>query len=367
MKVLVVCLFYREAGPVFSLGLSSGFASNNIDTFAVVSNKVTNKLEWDEAFDDDHIYYFKSESFKKKPFSFIKELMEVRKKFRKMTFDYVVLTFPTKGDYLISRFVSGKKCMMVLHDAIPHSSTDSRITLKLRNLLKRADYLIILSKLYKDYVEKEYGFDNNHVLYLRLGMLQYPRATNSKASTQYKRNFLFFGRIDGYKGLNVLAEAYKDLISKYENISLTVAGNGDFSDYKDSFKDLKNVNLIIRYIDDDEIMNLFMQENTVVVLPYIDASQSGVIPMAYFYGVPVIATDVGAIKEQLFDGEVGFLCEASNSASLKNAMEKFVSDTDYYINECEKMKEYSEKLTWKEIVKGFKDELLLSDRSEENA
>ncbi len=351
MKVLIVCLYYKESAPVFSLGLSEGFKNNNIETFAVVSSDATNINDWHSSFDDNHIYFFDGMPDKRRPFSFVRELQHISSKFRHIQFDYVMLTFPSKSDLLISRVVTKKHIIMFLHDVIPHSSTKDKITKKLKKTINKAEYIIILSKMYANTVKYEYGFDDNNIFVIRHGMPNYPTSGGNIYQQNGNTHYLFFGRIDGYKGLHTLADAYRHLSKKYENITLTIAGNGDFEPYQADYKGLPNADLQIRYIDDVEIAGLFSAEKTVVVLPYLDASQSGVIPMAFYYGVPVIATDVGGIKEQLFDGKVGVLCRPNEPIELAEAMEMFINNDIFYDEQRICMKQYAEKLTWTNVVK----------------
>ena len=168
-------------------------------------------------------------------------------------------------------------------------------------------------------------------------------------------NFLFFGRIEAYKGLHVLAESYRLLTQNYSNVSLTIAGCGDFTDYNDKFQELPNNTIINRYINEEEIESLFDTGNTVVVLPYIDATQSGVIPIAFDFGVPVIASNTGGLAEQLFDGEYGLLFEAGNSQALADAMAAFVNSPKTYQIQAEKMKEGRDLLKWENVAKELID------------
>lgn len=86
---------------------------------------------------------------------------------------------------------------------------------------------------------------------------------------------------------------------------MTVAGSGDFSKYDSMFKELPQVDIVNRYIEDKEIDNYFSIPNTILVLPYLDASQSGVIPVALEYKIPIIASDAGGLKEQMNNGDFG--------------------------------------------------------------
>jgi glycosyltransferase involved in cell wall biosynthesis len=63
-----------------------------------------------------------------------------------------------------------------------------------------------------------------------------------------------------------------------------------------------------------------------VVLPYIDASQSGIIPLAYSFKKPVVVTDVGSIPESVDDGVTGFIVPPKDPAALAEAILKLLED-----------------------------------------
>ena len=66
---------------------------------------------------------------------------------------------------------------------------------------------------------------------------------------------------------------------------------------------------------DEEVEEFFSRADFVVV-PYIEASQSGVIPLSYSFGLPVIASKIGGIPEQVIDRETGYLVEPNNVVDL---------------------------------------------------
>src|SRR5262249_16384695 len=63
----------------------------------------------------------------------------------------------------------------------------------------------------------------------------------------------------------------------------------------------------------------------VVVIPYTNIFQSGVPFLAYSFGLPVIATDVGSLKEDVIDGKTGYICKPHDCADLANSIEKYFS------------------------------------------
>jgi len=68
---------------------------------------------------------------------------------------------------------------------------------------------------------------------------------------------------------------------------------------------------------------LYLKGADVLVLPYKEIFQSGVLFLAYTFGLPVVATDVGSFREDIVDGSTGFLCEPGNPAELAKAVETY--------------------------------------------
>ena len=149
-------------------------------------------------------------------------------------------------------------------------------------------------------------------------------------------NFLFFGRIEYYKGIDLLLEAFSTIEKKYADcVSLLIAGKGDFSPYRESFSKLRNVKLLNYMIPDDEVISLFRGQHVVTVLPYRDATQSGVINLAAQSASLIIATNVGGLPEQLDEGKAGILVEPTVQG-LATAMEDVIEHREKY----EQMIEY---------------------------
>ncbi len=125
-----------------------------------------------------------------------------------------------------------------------------------------------------------------------------------------RKVILFFGFIRKYKGLDILLEAMETLPDDYV---LLIAGEsyGSFDYYMDLIK-RKNlyskVKMFVRYIEDSEVTNFFSAAD-VCVLPYKSATQSGIVGISYYYGLPIIATDVGGLKEMIVPFGTGMMVD----------------------------------------------------------
>lgn len=135
---------------------------------------------------------------------------------------------------------------------------------------------------------------------------------------------LFFGFIRHYKGLDILLEALAK--SKLNDIKLIIAGEyyEDASYYEELIARLGLQDRIIhfaRFIEDHEIPALFCAAN-LLVQPYRSATQSGVAQIAYYYGLPMVVTQVGGLAEIVPHNEAGY-CTAPDSDAIAKAIDNY--------------------------------------------
>jgi glycosyltransferase involved in cell wall biosynthesis len=137
---------------------------------------------------------------------------------------------------------------------------------------------------------------------------------------------LFFGRIWPYKGLDYLIRAQPKIRAAIPDARVVIAGRGEeMSKYRSLMRDPAEFEVHNRWIDEDERV-AFFQRASVVVLPYTEASQSGVVPMAYTFGKPVIATRTGGLPEVVEHGETGLLVSPRDEDALADAIIKLLRD-----------------------------------------
>lgn len=131
---------------------------------------------------------------------------------------------------------------------------------------------------------------------------------------------LFFGRIYEYKGLKYLIEAAKLALPRLPSLRVVVAGRGDEpAEGGVPISAMETFELHNRFIPDLELAQL-LTDADVVALPYIEASQSGVLMVALAFGLPVIATDVGEIANVVRTTGAGRVIPARDSAALADAL-----------------------------------------------
>ena len=78
----------------------------------------------------------------------------------------------------------------------------------------------------------------------------------------------------------------------------------------------------LEYIPDEDV-EVYFKASDVVALPYNHVFQSGVLFLGYSFGLPVIATDVGSLREEIIEGKTGFICRPRDPADLALAIRKY--------------------------------------------
>jgi glycosyltransferase involved in cell wall biosynthesis len=146
---------------------------------------------------------------------------------------------------------------------------------------------------------------------------------------------LFFGQIAPYKGLDYLLDALPRLVGSLPNFRLVIAGRvkQGFDEYWRSIErqlSLPGVagRVILRnnHIPDDEV-EVYFKAADVLILPYVHVFQSGVLFLAYNFGLPVIVTDVGSLKDDVLEDRSGLVCNPRDPLALAEAISRyFASD-----------------------------------------
>ena len=142
------------------------------------------------------------------------------------------------------------------------------------------------------------------------------------------RTVLFFGRIWPYKGLEHLIRAQPLVTARVPDARIVIAGRGeDLQRYRDMMLDPDRFVVINEFVSNERRSELFAQ-SAVVVLPYVEASQSGVVPIAYAFEKPVVVTDVGGLPETVDHEVTGIVVPPRDDAALANAIARLLERPD---------------------------------------
>jgi glycosyltransferase involved in cell wall biosynthesis len=239
----------------------------------------------------------------------------------------------------------GKRIVLTVHNvnAGQRDSNDSVLNrMTLRAQYRLSDHLFVHTEKMKCELVKQFGVAERAVSVIPFGINNSVPNTELTASEakrklgigEAERSILFFGAIRPYKGLSYLADAFVSVAGRDPRYKLIIAGEpkAGAEDYvgevdrKLSALPKAAVLRRMQHIPDEET-ELYFKAADLLVLPYTHIFQSGVLVLAYSFGLPVVASDVGCFREDVVAGETGYLCEPCDAASLAQAIDRyFASD-----------------------------------------
>lgn len=234
------------------------------------------------------------------------------------------------GSLGLGRF-SSIPVVATVHDVTRHMGERGRLSIPstiYRWQWQWADQVIVHSSDAKSVLQLEFGLQPDQVHMIPIGAYEYYRSFDHDVECEDPTTLLFFGRIWGYKGLQVLIDA-EPLISKHiSDLRIIIAGEGEpFGKYERSMINSQHFEVHNYRISDDRVAGLFRQAS-VIILPYLEASQSGVVSIAYAFGKPVIATRVGGLPDVVQDGLTGYLVPPNDPGALAEAAITLLEDAD---------------------------------------
>ena len=171
---------------------------------------------------------------------------------------------------------------------------------------------------------------------------------------------LFFGNIAPYKGVEFLIDAMESIEHRLPRVRLIIAGRPKGAEaYWANLEERigasglgPRVKTRIEYVPDEDT-EIYFKAADVLVLPYTHVFQSGVLFLAYNFGLPVIAADVASMKEDIVEGETGYVFEARSGEDLADKIETYFTSPLYAsLSEARpRIKQYAaEKYSWAKVA-----------------
>lgn len=223
-----------------------------------------------------------------------------------------------------------------IHDAKHHPGDKPPklvLTAKNRLLSRLADGIIVHG------FQQSEVFSNQHPIHpekIHVIYLVYPelfRRCSKYQGRMEPQTILFFGRVLAYKGIDTLIKAAPHILTQVPGAKILIAGTGDYSNIFHAESLYPGLFEIHNYfIKADEVANFFGRA-ALVVLPYTDATQSGIVPIAYMFKKPVVATRVGSIPEVVEDGVTGYLVNPGDDKAMADAVIQLLKNPEL----CRKM------------------------------
>jgi D-inositol-3-phosphate glycosyltransferase len=242
----------------------------------------------------------------------------------------------------------GKKIVLTAHNVnkAKRDASDSALNrLTLRMQYRLTDQIFVHTEKMKGELVQEFGVSAERVAVIPFGIniavadteLTAAEAKRLLGIRPDQRTILFYGRIVPYKGLECLVEAFHRWAACDTNARLLVAGE-PMKGYESYIGDVRRaitegggsdrILCRLEFVPDHET-EVYFKAADVLVLPYRNIFESGVLFLAYRFGLPVIASDVGSFREELTNCGAGLLFESGNSVALADALVAFF-ESEFY-------------------------------------
>jgi D-inositol-3-phosphate glycosyltransferase len=241
----------------------------------------------------------------------------------------------------------GKRIVLTVHNVNAgkrdcNNTVLNRLTLRTQYHL--ADHLFVHTARMRGELLDEFGVEAKRVSVIPFGInnaVRHTQLTSREARERLgigngEKTILFFGRIRPSKGLEYLIAAFREVLGRANDYRLIIAGRPDqdesyWAKLRETIRrEAENGRALLRaeFIPDDET-EIYFKAADVLVLPYKDIYQSGVLFLAYSFGLPVIAADVGSLKDDIVEGKSGFVFKPRDPRDLAKALERYFASELY--------------------------------------
>jgi len=234
-----------------------------------------------------------------------------------------------------------KKIVLTVHNvnACKRDSNDSSLNrLSLRLQYNFCHHIFVHTERMKSELLSDFRIPKSKVSVIPFGInntvpntaLSTEEAKQRTGVSSGDKALLFFGNIAPYKGLEYLVSAFTELLNKDRSYRLIIVGRPKGSEgyWKQIHEGIARSDIgdriiqRIEYIPDEET-ELFFKAADVLILPYTRVFQSGVLFLGYSFGLPAIAADVGTLKEEIIEGQTGFVFKPQDSSDLAKTIWRY--------------------------------------------
>ena len=239
----------------------------------------------------------------------------------------------------------GKKVVLTLHN-VNLRRRDCKDTIinraTLRIQYRFADHIFVHTKKMKQELIKEFGEQDKRITVIPFGINNAVPNTELTSRDARKRmgildrekTVLFFGNIAPYKGLEYLIAAFHQ--TAHQDCRLIIAGRPkNCENYWSAIRseindDVQKGRIVLKdeFIPDEDT-EIYMKGADVLVLPYRHIDQSGVLFLGYSFGLPVLAADVGCLRDEIIEGRTGFVFRPEDPADLARVIDRYFASDLY--------------------------------------
>jgi len=261
----------------------------------------------------------------------MRNLLEVRRILRVIKeFKPDVLHIQENSDwriFLISWWFGFRRTVLTVHDVNRHPGEANRTAEWMeREFRRKAAQVVVHGETLKKELLNESSAYAGKTTVIPHGAFGIYRHWDDREVAEEEQTMLLFGRMTPYKGLDVILEAAPLISREIPDMKIILAGRGsELTRLRSAMVDNPHFEIHDRFIANEDIPGFFRRA-AIVILPYTEASQSGVVPLAYVFGKPVVVTSVGSISEVVPHGETGLVVPPNNPKELAEAVLRLFSD-----------------------------------------
>ena len=241
----------------------------------------------------------------------------------------------------------GKKIALTAHN-VNADRRDGKDTLlnrlTLRVQYRLSNHIFVHTNKMKQELVEDFGVQNSRVTVIPFGInnavpntpITPEQAKQRLGVRKEEKAILFFGRITPYKGLEYMIAAFRQLMARRGHYRLIIAGRVDRCEKywgairEDICKEVRSGRILLKdeFIPDEET-EVYFKAADVLVLPYRNVYQSGVLFLGHSFGLPVLAADVGSLTDDIVDGKTGFAFRPEDPVDLARTIEKYFASDLY--------------------------------------
>jgi D-inositol-3-phosphate glycosyltransferase len=243
--------------------------------------------------------------------------------------------------------ILGKRIVLTLHN-VNARQRDGKDTLlnriTLRAQYRLADHIFVHTEKMKQELTLDFKERGDRITVIPFGInnaVPNTSLTRQEARRQLgipgsEKTILFFGHIAPYKGLEYLVTAFQQIASRDSDYRLIIAGRPkNCQQYWSMIRaaiddDVRAGRILLRagFIP-DEYTEVYMKAADILVLPYRHVYQSGVLFLGYSFGLPILAADVGSLRDEIIEGETGYVFRPEDPGDLANVIDQYFASSLY--------------------------------------
>ncbi len=224
---------------------------------------------------------------------------------------------------------AGIETLLIVHDADPHpGETRPIFDWLVRREIRASTRIVTLSEYVGDRLLARMDVTEERLVRLYHPIFRFAHEPATLAHPAKPFRLLFFGRILPYKGVPMLLEAFAKLRARGVDCTLRVVGRGDVA-ASPSLLNQPGLSIETGWVPPAAVGGI-LAEADAIALPYLEASQSGVVAAAYGAGLPVVATPIGGLREQIVDGGTGTLATDATADAMAEAVSRLIETPSLY-------------------------------------